>query len=318
MTRSNEIKRSLVVDEIKDKLQLEQVLKALDSSNRMRILGYLADRVASVSELAAALELPASSAALHIEVLENAGLIHTELEPAAGGRGLQKVCTRMFDRVVLDLPLAEEPQQQAVEVSMPVGAFVECQVTPTCGLLSDTAIIGLLDDPASFYEPGRLQAQLLWFHTGYVEYRFPNRIPANTRPYSLRLSMEICSEAPLYNLNWPSDITLWINDIEIGTWTSPADFGGERGGLTPAWWTVRNTQYGLLKFWQVNLKGSEIDGLPMSKVKIDDLKLDQSFFIRVKIGIKPTAEHKGGLNLFGCRFGNYPQDLVLHISYQSK
>jgi predicted transcriptional regulator len=24
------------------------------------------------------------------------------------------------------------------------------------------------------------------------------------------------------------------------------------------------------------------------------------------------------LNLFGCRFGNYPQDLVLHISYQSK
>jgi predicted transcriptional regulator len=46
--------------------------------------------------------------------------------------------------------------------------------------------------------------------------------------------------------------------------------------------------------------------------------LDQSFFIRVKIGIKPTAEHKGGLNLFGCGFVYVPQDLVLHIIYQSK
>lgn len=222
----------------------------------------------------------------------------------------------MFDKIVIDLPVKDKLREQAVELTMPVGAFVDCQVTPTCGLLSETGIIGLLDDPASFYEPNRMEAQLLWFYQGYVEYRFPNRVPAGAFPDSLRLSMEVCSEAPLYNLDWPSDITVWINGVEVGTWTSPADFGGEPGRLTPDWWTPRNTQYGLLKFWHVNEEKSEVDGMLVSGVTIRDLKLAEAPFIAVRIGIKPDAEHIGGINLFGSRFGNYPQDLVLRIGYR--
>ena len=78
------------------------------------------------------------------------------------------------------------------------------------------------------------------------------------------MRMEVCSEAPLYNLNWPSDMTVWINGVEIGTWTSPSDFGGERGQLTPEWWPLRNTQYGLLKVWHVSERDSEVDGRPVS------------------------------------------------------
>jgi predicted transcriptional regulator len=102
----------------------------------------------------------------------------------------------------------------------------------------------------------------------------------------------------------------------VGTWTSPADFGGEAGRLTPEWWTPRNTQYGLLKFWHVNERESEVDGMRLSGVTIRDLKLNESPFISVRIGIKPDAEHVGGLNLFGSKFGNYPQDLVLRIGYR--
>jgi predicted transcriptional regulator len=199
---------------------------------------------------------------------------------------------------------------------MPIGAFTDCQVTPTCGLLSATGIIGLLDDPASFYEPDRRDAQLVWFHQGYIEYRFPNRLPAGAQPDSLRLSMEVCSEAPLFNIDWPSDITVWINGIEIATWTSPGDFGGERGRLTPEWWTPRNTQYGLLKVWHVSEQGTEIDGMLSSGISIRDLRLNDHAFILVRIGIKPDADHLGGLNLFGSRFGNYPQDLILRIGYR--
>lgn len=299
-----------------DDAQLERVLKALDSLNRIRILRLLANRVASVNEIAAALELPMSTTALHVETLEQAGLIRSELEPAS--RGLRKVCARMYDRIMFDLPIAGQPRDDAVEIAMPIGAFVDCAVSPTCGLLSADSVIGLFDDPASFYEPRRVDAQLLWLYQGYVEYRFPNRLPSSAQPEALRVSMEVCSEAPLYHLDWPSDITVWINDVEVGTWTSPADFGGEPGLLTPEWWTPRNTQYGLLKIWHVNERGAEIDGMPVSTVTVHDLLLHRAPFISVRVGVKPDAAHVGGLNLFGAHFGNYPQDIVLWMSYRMR
>jgi len=296
-----------------DNPEAAAVLKALASEPRQRILKLLRDRVCNVSEIAEALGLPLSTATLHINSLEEAGLLNTELQPAV--RGLQKICARAYDVVVIELPRGEVPEQQLVEISMPVGAYVDCQVTPTCGLASETGIIGLFDDPASFYEPDRVQAQLLWFHYGYVEYRFPNRLPPGVTLESLHFALEICSEAPLHHADWPSDITLWINGIEIGTWTSPADFGGQHGVLTPAWWEDWNSQYGLLKVWQVNGGGSMVDGVRISDVRLEDLHIVGNPFISVRIGVKPEAQHVGGINIFGRRFGNYPQDLVLRLRY---
>src|SRR5215213_9992297 len=143
--------RVLVLGDSTETAQVEHVLKALDSPNRLRILRYLSDRMASVNDIAAALDLPTSTAALHVETLEESGLIRSEFEPAS--RGLRKVSARMFDRIVFDLPMVEQRREQAVEMSMPIGAFADCQVVPTCGLLSASSIIGMLDDPASFYEP---------------------------------------------------------------------------------------------------------------------------------------------------------------------
>lgn len=306
-------RRVIVLDDDTSPAVAERVLKALDSTNRLRILRFLSNRVSSISEIAGVLDIPLSSTALHIEILEEAGLVRSEFEPAS--RGLQKVCSRMFDQIILDLPLYEEARDTVTEFSMPIGAYVDCQVQPTCGILSDTLIIGMLDDPSSFYEPEHFNAQLLWFHQGFVEYRFPNRIPKNNVPSTVRLSMEVCSEAPLFNLNWPSDITVWINGVELGSWTSPSDFGGEPGRLTPEWWTPRNTQYGVLKFWHVDDLESRVDGVTISNVTINDLNLNVSPFISVRIGVKPDAKNVGGINLFGSRFGNYPQDLVLGISY---
>lgn len=294
--------------------EAQSILKALGSKPRMQILDLLRDRVLNVSEISDALNMPLSTANLHIRNLEKAGLLMSELKP--GERGVQKVCSRVFDLIMIQLPHGNPSEEQMVEQTMPIGAFVACDVTSTCGLASEHGIIGLFDDAASFYEPHRIDAQLLWFHHGYIEYRFPNRLPPGSVLDSLQLSMEICSEAPLHRADWPSDITVWFNGIEIGTWTSPGDFGGQRGVLTPDWWETWNSQYGLLKVWQVNQNGSYIDGLRLSDVKIEEIGLNQHPFISARIGVKADAKNVGGLNIFGQKFGNYPQDIYLRLRYQ--
>ncbi len=183
------------------------------------------------------------------------------------------------------------------------------------GLASQDSIIGLLDDPSSFYEPDRVNAQLIWFSRGHVEYRFPNRLPPKVSLTSLQLSMEIRSEDPLHHEDWPPDITLWINDVEVGTWTSPQDFGGQRGALTPEWWESYNTQYGLMKSWQITDEGSFIDGLRISSVTLPALKIKEQGFISARIGVS-DAPALGGINLFGRHFGNYPQDIILRLRFK--
>jgi predicted transcriptional regulator len=267
------------------------VAKALGSAQRLRILDYLQTRVANVSEIAEALEMPLSTANLHIGVLEESGLIRSDLISAS--RGVQKVCARIYDMVVLQLPRSTVQFDRHENIHMPIGAYTECHVIPTCGLTSETAVIGYLDDPVSFYEPNRFAAQLIWFRQGYLEYRFPYRAYPERQPKNL---ME-------------------INGQPIGTWTSPGDFGGERGNLTPDWWEEWNSQYGLLKSWRVDQSGSWIDGVHLSGITIDDLHLDDQPFIRVRFGIHKDAHNVGGLNLFGRKFGNYPQDIMMQVHY---
>jgi predicted transcriptional regulator len=292
----------------------EQILKALASSTRLKILELLSDQVLNISEIGQALALPTSTANLHINVLEQAGLLNTELRPAT--RGLQKVCARAYDVMILELARGDVAQDRSIEVSMPIGAFVDCQVKPTCGLAGRDGIIGLFDDPTSFFEPERFGAQLIWFHHGYVEYRFPNRLPPLAVLESLSISLELCSEAPLHHEDWPSDITMWLNGVEIGTWTSPSDFGGQQGLLTPEWWETWNSQYGLLKLWTVSDNGSFVDGRRISDVTLSAINLSEQASISVRIGVKAEARHVGGINIFGREFGNYPQDIVLRLRYR--
>jgi predicted transcriptional regulator len=289
------------------------MLKALANETRIGVLRYLGDRVVPVNRIAADLGLPPSTATMHIGILERAGLLHTEMRPAV--RGLQKVCARTYDELVIGLPHGSRDRRLQLEQSMPVGGYSESRVDATCGLAGADGLIGFLDDPSSFFEPGRLHAQLVWFRSGYLEYRFPNRVPMRAKVTGIQLSAEVCSEAPLHDPDWPSDISVWINDVHLGAWTSPADFGGERGRFTPSWWEDKDSQFGVLKRWRVGESGTTIDGMPLSGVPLAELGLRAGEPIRVRIGVMPDAVHVGGINIFGRGFGNYPQDLVLTIDF---
>jgi predicted transcriptional regulator len=291
-----------------------EVFKALGNESRWRILSYLGERFVSVNQIAQDLGLPASTASRHIAQLEEAGLVHTGMRPAS--RGLEKVVARRFEAILVDLPDREGHTDHVVEVSMPIGAYMDFRVEPTCGLASADGLIGLQDDPSSFYDPSRVSAQLIWFASGFVEYQFPNRTPAGSRVTSIGLSCELCSEAPMHDPDWPSDISVWINGVHLGEWTCPGDFGERRGRLTPAWWPSTNTQYGLQKRWLVGAGGTSLDGVRLSEVALDALDVQPDRPISVRIGVRPEARHVGGLNLFGRGFGNYPQDLVLSLEHE--
>jgi predicted transcriptional regulator len=305
----NQEDRVIIVNPVAD---IEK-LNALASEPRVQILALLNKRECNVNEIAEDLGMPQSTIASHISILEKAGLIRTETVKAK--KGNQKRCRPAFEELIIQFP-QEQTQTDFLEVEMPIGLFTDYHATAPCGLCAPEGIIGFLDTPETFLNPNRMKAGLLWFGTGFVEYKFPNNALYENRPVKrLEISAEISSETPGTNANWLSDITVWINNIETGTWVSPGDFGDRRGTYTPEWWKLEGSQYGLLKNWGTTEEGTFVDGVKVSSVTIDALSLADHHSIRVRFGVKEDAEHQGGMNLFGRGFGNYPQNIVLRLFF---
>lgn len=290
-----------------------EVAKALSSPARIQIIKLLYYNSYNIGEIAEKLNIPASTAALHIRILEGADLIHTEQQP--GCRGSMKLCSRKNDFV--SIRLFENPidVDQISTISMPVGAYTDCHILPTCGLAGENGGIGYEDRPCDFFLPERLQAQLIWSAGGYVEYRFPNPLAKDISLKQLLLTFEACSEVANYREDWKSDITVWINGHDCGTWQCPGDFGARRGRLNPPWWESGATQYGLLTTVTVTGTSTLINNEVSSSVRLSDLSLQDNCWITVRIGNKEDAEYPGGFNLFGQKFGDYEQDIKLSFVY---
>ena len=292
-----------------------EVLRALASSVRVRILRLLRGGAGvNVNDIAAALDLPQSTVSSNLQILEAAGLIRTENRK--GRKGKQKLCFSAFDEVLVmfreDLA---DPSENVIEVSMPIGLYTSCEVSAPCGLCSPQGIIGLLDVPGTFLNPDRMNAGLMWFTRGFVEYQFPNNARLVGKDVvALDFSFELSSEVPGTSADWPSDVTIAINGREIGVWTSPGDFGDKRGVYTPDWWKLKGSQYGKLKSWRVTPEGAFVDGVKISTLTPGDLDISGHHSIRLRIEVKPDARHPGGLNIFGRGFGNYDQDIVLRLT----
>jgi predicted transcriptional regulator len=291
-----------------------EVLKGLASPVRVRILKLLhVHGPLNGNDIADRLDLPQSTVSTNIQILEAAGLIRTETQKAR--KGNQKICHSTFDEVLVMFKEDISPlRSNFIEVAMPLGLYTSCEVSAPCGLCSTEGIIGLLDVPETYLEPDRMKAGLIWFTRGFLEYQFPNnaKLAQNTIEV-LEFAMELSSEVPGTSADWPSDITLSVNSTEIGTWTSPGDFGDKRGVYTPDWWKLKGSQYGKLKSWRVTNEGTYVDGVKISPVSLVDLDLSNHHSIRLRIAVKPDAKHPGGINIFGRGFGNYDQDIIMRL-----
>ena len=288
--------------------ELEAFVTALAPPARRRILEVLHGRELNVGEIAKALGLTQSTTVAHVQALERAGLITTELRPAR--RGVQKICSApAHSAVVLFRSSPPAPAPLTIVTEMPIGLFFDYEVHPTCGLASEVEVIGFQDHPDSFTDPRRSAAGIIWFGHGFVEYRLPVALHDPGLLEEVSVSAEVCSEYPGWRAEWPSDITLSLNSVEVGTFTSPGDPGDRPGQLNPSWWVGSRTQYGFLKEWRVTGAGSFVDGVRVSEVTLDRIRLEPGGCATVRIGVKNGAANRGGINLFGSSFGNHPQDI---------
>jgi predicted transcriptional regulator len=291
-----------------------ETIRGIASPARMEILKLLRTRgPLNVNEISEALGLPQSTIATNIQVLERAELIDTEIVKAA--KGQQKICSIRYDEIIIRFDDQNTAMSNDhVEVSMPIGLYTSCDVSAPCGLCSTESVLGVLDVPDFFLDPNRMNASLIWFRRGFVEYKFPNNGKVlGAEIDKLEFAMELSSEVPGTNLNWPSDISVWVNNIKVGSWISPGDFGDKRGLYTPHWWKLEGSQYGKLVTWQISKRGTAVNDVQIAGTTLDELELGRHHGIRIRVGIDEKARHPGGINIFGRGFGNHDQDIVMRI-----
>ena len=305
---------TLQVGNPKDFDMLYKVSKALANPERIKILDCLIGKPKYLSDISRELDIPVSSVARHLDALAEAQLIFVNYQP--GPKGHMKFCSQAAVSYTVQLSKedATEDTEKEYSVEMPIGMFTQCDITPPCGMTGEDDGIEYFDEPKFFFSPERLKAECLWFDSGFITYSFPTT-PLLHHPCSeISFSFEVCSETSYYNNVWPSDITVFINGIEIATFTSPGDFGGRRGKYTPERWPLTSTQFGFLKKICVNGTGVYTDNLLSDKkITFDMLGLYDRPSVEFKIGVKPDAVHRGGINLFGKHFGDYPQSIVMTV-----
>ena len=244
------------------------VYEALASEVRLKMIHLLAEQEMNVKQLAEALGLSSAIMTMHVKKLEKAKIIETKMVPGRGGA--RKVCTLAANKIEIIFPNKQTSSDRRFhETIVSVGHYTDFHAEPTCGLATIEKVIGIFDEPRCFLDPERVNAKILWFGRGFVEYKVPNYLMKHEHPKELDISFEISSEAPFANDNWPSDISFFLNGTLLGSWTSPGDFGGRgvRGKYTPDWWFAEINQYGLLKVLKINEKGTFIDGQKISDDK---------------------------------------------------
>lgn len=300
----------LHIENLEDGLEL---FKSLGSEVRVEIIRQLLQHPGmNMNELAGRLKITNGALTSHIKKLESCGIVKTSSETASHGN--QKICSVHVDKILIDL-MPGTPVDDLYQASIKVGHYSNHEVYPTCGLATAESMVGEVDDPRYFSHPDRYSADILWFTRGFVEYDVPNFIPPNQQITELMIEMEISSEAPGVNNNWPSDIRFYLNGQNVGEWTSPGDFGDVQGIFTPDWWYPNWNQYGLLKLLVVNRNGTFIDGRQISGVTTTDLALTSTSQIKFRLAVEEDAAHVGGLTIFGKTFGNYAQDIAVRIGY---
>lgn len=284
------------------------VYEALSSEVRLHIIRLISEKPMSVKELAQELGLSSAIVTKHLDKLAAAELVTSKRV------GRSKMTELRVDTIEVKFPREIYPTFQVHQTSIPVGHYTEYRVMPSCGLAGKNGYIGKVDNPRYFMEPERMNAGMIWFNNGYVEYQTPNFIQGHEHLEMLDLTAELGSEFPFSNNTWPSDITFFINGKEIGTWRSPGDFSDIRGKYTPKWVPDNVNQYGVLKTLRVTDHGTYLDGQPFTDICLKDLPIDQETWT-VRFEVKENAEKAGGCTIFGQGFGNHDQNIELLAYY---
>ena len=170
-----------------------ELFKTLGSEARMQIIELLAkEGPMNLNEIAQALNLTNGALTGHVRRLEECGIIKVKAEHT--GRGLQKICSLGENQILLNIhPQIEERSSKVYETELQIGHYSNYAVLSPCGLADSLQMLAQENDPRVFSYPQHLDAEILWFHDGYIEYRIPNLLPENQRIVQLTISLEMSS-----------------------------------------------------------------------------------------------------------------------------
>lgn len=292
--------------------------KALSSPTRLQIIRLLGNESLTLSQIADKLDLPLSSASMHIKILEECNLLGTDHSVKRKGS------TKFYSFPNFDISITMRLQSNinkrrpaSYVRSVKIGDYADASFAENCGIASETELL-MENNPHDAFTVNRHDAQLIWSHGyGYLEYAISNEYAFIGILEELNFSLELCSEARGYNHNFPSDITFWINGVELCTFKCPGDYGNRYGKYTPDWWFPDSTKYGVLTTVAVVNEGVYLNGKAVGKhVGLPALNLKDGNRTTLKIGIKDNAVNKGGFNVFGEKFGDYAQDIVFNATYR--
>lgn len=290
-----------------------RVYQALDSEVRLEILEIISSKTITATELAQRMNISKAAISKNLHILEKANIISFKKD--ADNR--KSYPTMNIDQINIHFPQKIFPEYYKKTYDIPIGNYFAInQVMPSCGLSSENAIIGSMDDVNAFFSVERFRSQILWFTQGTIEYIIPNELPADGKIEMIEFELEMASEFPLSNNNWHSKIGFWINDTFVGETELPGNYSDVQGNYTPDWWPEKFSQYGLLKHLRIGELDTSVDSKSISDVKISDLHLSDSKRLALKMSVLPIEKDTyGGLTLFGEHFGNHRQNIKANVYY---
>ena len=123
-------KITLNIDEVE---KSSKIFHALASPARLKILQLIEDKPLNISKISTLMNIPMSSTALAINILEDAGLVITTSSP--GLRGSQKLCALKTDSIYLQIKKNELPGENTNVIieQIPIGNYFDFCVEPPCG-----------------------------------------------------------------------------------------------------------------------------------------------------------------------------------------
>ena len=107
-----------------------------------------------------------------------------------------KISSLRVDKIDISFPEKIFNAFDTKETSIPIGHYTNYAIEPTCGLATIHDFIGKVDEPRYFMDPRRMDARILWFTSGFVEYQAPNFLNTEDTLEMLEVSVEISSEFP--------------------------------------------------------------------------------------------------------------------------
>ena len=295
------------------------IADALSHPIRLEMLKVLQHGAKSIPELAEMFDLSITNCIFHANILEKAKLINITLLHHGKTNKKVRVCTRLLRKFNVNIFLGDNkqfpgPNKEIFNYSCRVGEFID--ISPNVNASFATKEKVFFGTWKGIYSSNRFDAEIIWSDGGVITYAFPNDFTVVGEIEELNLNLEMCSETLDHDNLHQSDITFWINDVELFTYHCPGDYGDRKGLLNPEYWSknknVLPTQYG--DYLHITIKKSKIflnEVVVNDRFDINDLNLSNGNKIKLTIGNKKGCDHPGGWNIFGKGFGDYPIDIEL-------